>query len=743
MPLRIVITGAGIISAAGVGWKETSGALKSGLSNIGPLRFLDTIHKEIPCAEVPYSDEELISIYTSRRKSVCQDECYPTFSEIIGNPETVVPRSSLLGMIAADEAVTMAGIRGFSARVAFLNGTTVGVMDITERNFSEYLNGSSKDEYLKYHCDGVSTRIIADSLGIDIEYLDVVSTACSAAANAIAMGAELIRLGRADIVVAGGAECITKYHFNGFNSLMILDKKPCRPFDADRDGLNLGEGAGYIVLESEEFAAMRGAHPIAELSGWGNACDAYHQTATSEDGKGAFLSMSRALEVAGLNPSDIDYINAHGTGTPNNDLTEGVAIQRLFGKNIPPVSSTKGLTGHPTSAAAGVEAVISLIALNEGFIPANLRFENKSPELNFIPVVECIEGVKLNHILSNSFGFGGNDSTLIFSSLKAAGGNGSVEDECGKRIYINGAAIVGVERGEDGDFYVKEPDYKGVISPIAARRLSKVIKRTYYTAVTALRESGVTMPDAVITGTGLGCTDDTIKFLKGMVENGENFLSPSLFITSTPNTIGSSIAMMLKCHGFNNTHVNDAMAFEGALLESFMLLQKTEYNNVLLNSADETPEPLRDLLKKSGCFFDDPISEGSCSFVLSHNPERAAVILDDVLMFALPKECDDEGREGYLKRVFANFLLANGLKESDINALYVGENPHSGNCCSFLPADIKRVDFKKECGEYLTASAYGLYNAVAYVSSHKEAGHVVCVSQSGGGEYAFVLLTKV
>jgi 3-oxoacyl-[acyl-carrier-protein] synthase-1 len=197
---------------------------------------------------------------------------------------------------------------------------------------------------------------------------------------------------------------------------MILDGELCRPFDRDRKGINLGEGAGYIVLESAENAKKRGVTPIAILSGYCNACDAFHVTASSPDGRGAYLAMKGALDSAGLKPEDISYLNAHGTGTPNNDLTEGLAIMQLFGENIPPVASVKAFTGHTTSAAGGFEAVVSILAVRNSFLPVNLNFRNRIEALNFDPVTRSESRHNVKHVLSNSFGFGGNDSAIIFSA---------------------------------------------------------------------------------------------------------------------------------------------------------------------------------------------------------------------------------------------------------------------------------------------------------------------------------------
>lgn len=396
MQRPIAITGAGIISALGIGLEQTLGNLVDGVCPIGPIRHLQTGHSGLPCGEVDLSDSQLYDL--SRE-----------------DKERVIPRSSLLGIVAARQAEEDAGVAP-GTRVALINGTTVGGMDITERYFNLFGNNPDYNSLIKLHLDGVTTDIIADALSCSVAYTDVISTACSAAANAIAFGAELILSGKYDVVIAGGTECLTKFHLNGFNSLMILDSNPCRPFDASRKGLNLGEGAAFLVMESKEHAEMRGARIRALLSGWGNACDAYHQTASSPDGRGAICAMQAALDMAGLKPSDINYVNAHGTGTENNDLSEGVALMTLFGDKMPYVGSTKCFTGHATSAAGALEAVISILCLQNRFVPANLRFETKDPGLNFCPVTENLMDVELRHVMSNSFGFGGNDSSLIFSS---------------------------------------------------------------------------------------------------------------------------------------------------------------------------------------------------------------------------------------------------------------------------------------------------------------------------------------
>lgn len=391
----IWITGAGIVSAVGCNKREVLESLVAGRSGIGPMRYLRSIHTEFPVGEVPMSDEELCA-------ALGIDASTPT------------TRTALLGMLALGEALDEAGLSGGELPgAAFISGTTVGGMDRSECYYPDFLANDSRNEYIAMHDCGASTELIADRFG-RFGFVSTPSTACSSAMNAILVGANLIRSGAFDIVVAGGSECLTRFHLNGFNALMILDTQPCRPFDATRAGLNLGEGAAYVVLERAASARRRSVRALATLDGVANTCDAFHQTASSADGEGAFRAMRGALADAGLDPSEVDYINAHGTGTPNNDASESAAMLRLFGDRVPPVSSTKAFTGHTTSASGAIETVICLLALRHGFLPVNLNWQHPMDN-GIVPVRESRPPREIRHVLCNSFGFGGNDSSLLLS----------------------------------------------------------------------------------------------------------------------------------------------------------------------------------------------------------------------------------------------------------------------------------------------------------------------------------------
>ena len=296
MSKEIFVTGTGIISALGVNKNETLAALREQRTGIAPLHYLKTSHTEFPVGEVKRTNEEM-----TKMLQISETE--------------VTTRTSLMGMIAVREALEDADLRNKNnLRIAFINGTTVGGMDMSEQFYLDFLENDTKNAYIATHDCGSCTEMIADYFDI-FSMVETISTACSSAANAVMIGAMLIREGRADIAIVGGSECITKFHLNGFNTLMILDKEQCKPFDANRAGLNLGEGAAYLVLESEETLKKRNVKPLCRLSGYANTCDAFHQTASSPDGEGAYLAMKNALDAAHLSPEDIDYVNTHGTGT--------------------------------------------------------------------------------------------------------------------------------------------------------------------------------------------------------------------------------------------------------------------------------------------------------------------------------------------------------------------------------------------------------------------------------------------
>ena len=396
---KVYIAGVGIVSAIGNNVAETLEALENIQAGVGPITSLNTIHRStLPVAEVKLSNEDL--------------------GRITGLPSTV-SRTALLSMLASQEAWKDAGVDKLQARTGFISANTVGGMDKTEDFFAEFLENPAKGKLrnVVHHECGSVTEIVADKLGIR-NFVSTVSTACSSSANSIFLGARLIKSNQLDIVIAGGADALTKFTLNGFNTLQILDQEPCTPFDENRRGLNLGEGAGYVVLVSERIASQLKKPVYCNISGYSNANDAHHQTASSPDGAGSYQAMKGALQLSGLKPSDISYINLHGTGTPNNDISEGTAIQRLFDAPYPKMSSTKAFTGHTLGASGGIEAVLAALSIKHGIIYPNLRLKTPMQALPFVPETTFQRTKSVDHVLSNSFGFGGNCSSLIFSTVE-------------------------------------------------------------------------------------------------------------------------------------------------------------------------------------------------------------------------------------------------------------------------------------------------------------------------------------
>ena len=383
-----------MISAIGNNVPESFLSLSQSKTGIGKINHLTTRFKdEFLTGEVRLSNQDLADLVKDN------------------NPD--LNRNSFLAMLAAKEAVLNSGIdTSDGLRTGVISSTTVAGMSQTELYYKEMFVKEDHLNVLDAHDCGDSTERIADYLG-NVDYVTTISTACSSAANAVMLGCRMIKHGLLDRAVVGGVDALSKFTFNGFNTLMILDKEWCKPFDENRKGLNLGEGAAFLVIEGENALNKRLGKPLAEVVGYANANDAYHQTASSPEGYGATLAIQQALAMSGLNPSQIDYINMHGTGTPNNDLSESMATLAVFGNQVPKFSSTKAFTGHTLAASASIEAVISVLSLQNSMIFPNLNFTTPIANLNLVPVTKLINS-PINIVLSNSFGFGGNCSSLIF-----------------------------------------------------------------------------------------------------------------------------------------------------------------------------------------------------------------------------------------------------------------------------------------------------------------------------------------
>lgn len=537
--MEIAITGIGMITALGAGSSVNHQQLLRGESALRSPQILPTKHKEWPIGEVRYTNMELADLLQLQPQ------------------ERELSRNILLGLVALREALADAALTTQDcAEIPLLNGSTVGGMDLTEKHYSAWAKGDYKQLFLiEQHEAHYTSKKMCEMQGL--KNAVTISTACSSALNALIHGIGLLLTGEATRVVVGGTEAMTCFHLNGFSSLGILSQHVCRPFQENRDGINLGEGAAYLVLEDAQLARARGQHIYGYIAGYGNRCDAYHQTASSPEGDGALDAMQMALSMGHLSPELIPYINAHGTATPNNDASELRAIERLTcGAVLPRIESTKTLTGHTTSASGSIEAIYTLFRMADCNYP---------------------------YAITNAFGFGGNDSSLVLSTtpvnLSVVAGDGSLHSTS---VYES-----------TGDW-----DYKGHIPPMQARRMSPLIRQLIIAANKAIEEAGVSTIDGIVVGTRWGGMLPTMQLLNQYIENGEDGFSPAQFMNSTHNSAAGTLARILLCKGYNTTVVDTLDSFNVALKDAKLAIRTGIANRVLVCYIDELEERWEALCKQ-------------------------------------------------------------------------------------------------------------------------------------------------
>jgi len=397
-PPRVVITGAGIVTALGLGWKPNAEGFRLGRPAFRPVSLFDVSRQRVKnAAEVDLPDA-LPPTGLSRRQLARLD------------------RAGKMLLLAANEAWQQAGWKPVND-VPLVLGTTAGGMSLGEDYFRQAVQSPGRHRRQPtraiHYQPQVQARMVLDALGFNGP-ITIISNACASGSNAIGHAWNLIRCGQAERALAGGYDALSLLVFAGFDALQALSPTVCRPFDARRDGLALGEGAALVALETLEHAQRRKAPILGELIGYGTTIDRHHLTQPQPEGNAALAAMNLACDAARLGPKDVDYINAHGTGTVLNDSSEASAISRWAGPRAAtlPVSSTKASIGHLLGAAGAVEAVICLMALREQWLPAQAAFETPDPACNF-PIVRQPRDAQVKVALSNSFGFGGVNATLI------------------------------------------------------------------------------------------------------------------------------------------------------------------------------------------------------------------------------------------------------------------------------------------------------------------------------------------
>ena len=567
-----VITGLGLMTANGACVNAVWEAMRRGETGLKPLSlFQSPRYGQIPAGEI---QQDLIGLGAPAQGS----------------------RSDQLGWLAAREAATAAQLdfSGGSERAGVVLGCSVGGSYNSEHFLTRLIKqGQMRPRPTRFHECASVVELIAREFGLHGPGF-AVTTACSSSALAIAAAAELIMAGEADVMLAGGADSLSRMTWGGFHALLLVDAAGCRPFDLARAGTSLGEGAGVLVLESEDHARRRGASILARLTGWGASCDAHHTTAPHPEGAGAVAAMKSALRRAGLAPAAISYINAHGTGTRDNDLAEAKALQSVFENRVPPFSSTKQFFGHTLGASGAIEAVICVEALRRGEIPPNAGFHTPDPAIGLQPVT-LFQAAELHHVMSNSFGFGGNNGVLIFSRAETRPLTRRPESAL---IAITGMGVIGPGELTSRDIQPPLPPGNVLVhscGPLAEsalltsnqrRRLGRLVQM----AVLAARKSHPPEPaqrTGVAIGTGLGCLEDAGAFLENLIGKDEREPMPSRFPNSVHNAAAAQTAIDQGARAMNSAPTMSEISFESALWLGVRQLAVDEADCMLVGAMDE------------------------------------------------------------------------------------------------------------------------------------------------------------
>ncbi|MHB1014475.1 MAG: beta-ketoacyl synthase N-terminal-like domain-containing protein, partial [Desulfurivibrionaceae bacterium] len=631
--------------------------------------------------------------------------------------QSALPRTHRLAHIAAMQA--MASCRGRPEAV-ILGNTTGGILT-TEQLLRDKVDNK---ELYRYHGLNSVSEYIAREIGCSGPAL-AVSTACSSGAVAIGMALEMLRSGKMKTVLAGGVDSLCRLTYFGFHSLQLVDRTGCKPLDADRHGMAVAEGAAILLLTTE-----KPDNPLAELLGAGLSCDAYHPAAPHPAGRGALMAMQAALADAGLGPADIDYINLHGTGTPENDLAEAKAINTLFA--APPLSSIKGATGHSLAASGAIEAVVSAIAVSKNFLPANTGWQKLDPVLGLTPLTQPTNQ-RTTAVLSNSFGFGGNNGCLViaapdrfpprppkrvntglaihgFSCLTGAGNTAATMSLLAQGVPVAGAA--------DLDSISKN------LPPHMVRRLKRLPRMTLSLALGAHQDSAVEeKPAAIFMGTGWGALSETYDFLTRLIDTNEQFPSPTDFIGSVHNGPAGQAAIMFGATGANITTSGGDYSFEQALLAADLLMEKGRGSCFVLG-ADEGHQVLSPLLDPS-IAPETFLADGGGAFCLSRSKEGARCLV------RLPfyQSSATEGCINSLIDALGGVQTITGkyaLLLAGVPAAVREEG--EGQLARFMEQSglkVPVVRYREFTGEFASASAVAAVMAASFLTSGKVPGPLV------------------
>lgn len=747
---RCVITGLGLVCAIGDNVDECFDAALNGKSGIADAKSFDTTecysHKG---AEVRLSDEELAG----------------------GKYD----RTTALGIKAAGEAIKDAGIdmdSEVASEIGVLLGSCIAGAACVEKYYKQKAKGEKGDiSNLKAMPASVIAGNVADYYNAGGITANIVN-ACAAGTLSLSLAIDLIRGGKGEIFLAGGCDSFSSLAYSGFHALRALAPSDCSPFNHS-DGITLGEGAGVLVVESYEHAVKRGARIYCDVLGSGVSSDAYHITAPRPDGEGQMNVITRAVKNSGLKFSDIDYVNAHGTGTAKNDESEFLSLKTLFeGSKDLYVSSTKSMTGHCLGAAGAIEAVFTVKALVEGKLPPTTGYseedlkvlEEKSGSINFIANKPVTKDV--NYVMSNSFAFGGNNASIVFAKDPNV-----LNLTCPKQsLYVTGIGMVNGEYNEEKGDYIAKLDtdlFKAYgVKSAFLRKLDRLSQLQLLSGIRALEDAGITVNEenegviGICIGTNDGPMTEIANFQKGIIRDGIEKGSAFAFPNTVYNAAGGYLSIATGIKGYNVTIANgfqsgiqSVCAAAGAIMFG--------YESIMLASGTDECTDIDDEIFSDLGFTGEgkmTLGEGSVTCVIekdSSAAERGAKRYAKIAGFSSTRDTSgdrsDNSRmsEKALIRALENVLEEGGMKASDVKCIYgFGNGIESIDKFEmdvykkFFGDDIEVKLIKKEYGEARAASS-SLQFAMLAKDIHEgrlETG--IAVSYGTSALYTAVLLTR-
>lgn len=583
--MRIWVTGIGVVSPLARGAAETMDRLVAGDRALRPL--------------------SLFSVEGSRSR-IAAEVLGLTAAEVAPpGEEEGWSRTDAMAVLAVREALAQSKLDPAELDL-IVGGTTAGMFE-TE----DLLAWLSRDpgaitplKRMLSHPLSATADHVRSAVG-PFRRVRSICSACSSGANAILLAATWLREGRAARVIAGGADGLCRLTYTGFGALSALDPNPCRPFDKRRAGLNLGEGAGFLVLETESAARARGALPIVELSGWAVGAEAHHITNPEKEGRTAARVMAAALRRAGLSPADIDYVNAHGTATPLNDAMEAAALRACLGREVErvPVSSSKGQIGHTLGAAGAIEAVITALAIQRGVMPPTMGLEEVDPACQLEHVTEA-RRAPVRAAMSSSFGFGGTDSVLVLTEPERFPVPGETKP---RSVVVTGVASVGPlgVLGSEGSGAYLEPGPAPAAGPIPfqasdhldvgrARRLDRAGKLVTVAIRVALRDAGVgelsedaAVRTGAIVGASFGAVDASTAYMCRIYDKGAKFASPADFPNLVPSSPVGHASIYLGLRGPVFAMADLGVTAESAIATALDLIAMDEGDAIAAGSVEE------------------------------------------------------------------------------------------------------------------------------------------------------------